>query len=335
MAQSDRRQILEQWLGQVLHDGVAALHPASSDASARRYWRVGHRGRTLVVMDAPAEAGSPEEFVRLARELRAVGLNAPEVIAADCARGLVLMSDLGSCHYLDVLAADNADRLYGDAIGALITLQAAGPEQGLPLYDDAFLCRELELFGEWLLDGLLALERSPAQATMLRRACEDLVTAALEQPRVCVHRDFHSRNLMLTDAGNPGILDFQDAVVGPVTYDLVSLLKDCYVAWPHERVEGWAWGYFNLAVQSGILRADVEPRFLRWFELMGAQRHLKAAGIFARLALRDGKPGYLADIPRTLGYVVDAAGRHRELADLGAFIAEQVLPRLASVVDRA
>jgi aminoglycoside/choline kinase family phosphotransferase len=280
-------------------------------------------------MDVPHGAGSPRGFVELARTLRAVGLNTPEVIAEDHDLGLVLMSDLGSRHYLDVLAPATADRLYGDAIGALITLQsAAGPAEGLPLYDEPFLRREVDLFAEWLLDGLLELRLSSAEHALLREVCEQLIAAALEQPRVWVHRDFHSRNLMLTDVANPGILDFQDAVFGPVTYDLVSLLKDCYVAWPRSQVESWAWRYFDLAVQSGILTAAVEPRFLRWFDLMGAQRHLKAAGIFARLALRDGKPGYLADLPRTLGYVVEVASRYDELDGLGGFVAERVLPRL-------
>lgn len=326
--QSDREEVLERWLGQVLDGGVAALSPASSDASARRYWRTRYRGRSLILMDAPPEAGSCDGFVRLARALREVGLNAPEVVAEDASLGLVLMSDLGARHYLDVLAEHNADRLYGDAIAALIRLQAAGSLEGLPPYDEPFLRRELLLFDEWLLGRLLALPCSAAECAMLEGIREVLIGAALEQPRVCVHRDFHSRNLMLTDDANPGILDFQDAVVGPVTYDLVSLLKDCYVAWPRARVEAWAFGYFRRAVEAGVLRADAEPQFLRWFDLMGVQRHLKAAGIFARLALRDGKPGYLADLPRTLGYVVDAAGRYASLAPLGELIGERVLPRL-------
>jgi aminoglycoside/choline kinase family phosphotransferase len=324
----DRRQVLEQWLGAVLDGAVPGLHPASSDASARRYWRVWHDGRSMILMDAPPEAGSSEGFVVLARRLRAVGLNTPEVIAEDQALGLVLMSDLGSRHYLDALAPATADRLYGDAIGALIRLQAAAPAQGLPEYDAPFLRRELDLFGTWLLDALLGLGLTTGEHELLRQAGDRLIAAALEQPRVCVHRDYHSRNLMLTEVANPGILDFQDAVLGPVTYDLVSLLKDCYVAWPRVQVESWAWGYFELAVESGILTAAAQPRFLRWFDLMGAQRHLKAAGIFARLALRDGKPGYLADLPRTLGYVVEVASCYDELDELGGFVTERVLPRL-------
>jgi len=329
--QSDRKQLLERWLAGALDSDAASLRPASTDASFRQYWRLEHRGRSLIVMDAPPQHGSSDGFVQLAQDLRSIGLNTPQVLAEDRALGFVLMSDLGSRHYLDVLDADNADRLYGDAIGALIRLQAASPPQGLPEYDETFLRRELALFVEWLIDGLLGLDRSAAERALWYDACALLVASALKQPRVCVHRDFHSRNLMLTETANPGILDFQDAVVGPVTYDLVSLLKDCYIAWPRGRVETWALGYFHLAVQSGILGPDHEAPFLRWLDLMGAQRHLKAAGIFARLALRDAKPGYLADLPRTLGYVVDVGERYAELAPLGAFVAERVLPRLPAV----
>jgi hypothetical protein len=185
----------------------------------------------------------------------------------------------------------------------------------------------MELFREWLVGRHLGISLGKAQNGMLDDAFELLVDNALAQPKVCVHRDYHSRNLMVTPKNNPGILDFQDAVLGPVTYDLVSLLRDCYIAWPRERVEDWALGYQQLALQSGILREEHEDPelFLRWFDLMGVQRHLKAAGIFARLNHRDGKPGYLADIPRTLSYITDLAGRHPDLAPLCAFIDNEVL----------
>ena len=205
-------------------------------------------------------------------------------------------------------------------------MQARGPRDDLPVYDDAFLRRELEIFREWFLIRHLGLVLSPQEAAGWGRACDVLVASALEQPQVCVHRDYHSRNLMIIDAMTPGILDFQDAVVGPVTYDLVSLLRDCYIAWEPERVTAWALGYLRLAVRSGVL-ADVDPpRFLRWFDLMGAQRHLKACGIFARLNHRDGKPHYLNDIPRTLGYIRQVAARYPELADLEQLLAGRVDP---------
>ena len=222
----------------------------------------------------------------------------------------------------------SVERLYGDALAVLAVIQACAPTDELPIYDRSFLLRELGIFREWLLCHDLGLELNPEGDAMLDGAFEALVANALEQPQVCVHRDFHSRNLMVVPGHNPGVLDFQDAVVGPVTYDLVSLLKDCYIAWPRDRVRDWVAGYFGLAVQSGILEQRHEGQFLRWFDLMGVQRHLKAAGIFARLYRRDGKPAYLADIPRTLGYVLEAADLYPELAALGRFVGHRVLPAL-------
>jgi N-acetylmuramate 1-kinase len=323
----DRRGLVEEWLGKIL--GVdPVLEQASSDASFRRYWRVRQDGRTLIVMDAPPQQEDCSRFVRIAGQLRAIGLNAPEVLAQDLGRGLLLLSDLGERLYLDALDDDSVERLYGDALSALAALQACGPVEGLPAYDGPFLRREMDIFREWLLGTHLRVALSAADATMLDAAWDCLIANALEQPQVCVHRDYHSRNLMVVPSHNPGVLDFQDAVVGPVTYDLVSLLRDCYIAWPGDRVRGWALGYFDLAVQSGVLELAHEGHFLRWFDLMGIQRHLKASGIFARLHHRDGKPGYLADIPRTLGYVVEAASGYPELAGLEGFVRERVLPAL-------
>ena len=188
--------------------------------------------------------------------------------------------------------------------------------------------REMELFREWLLGRHLCLNLSDADNRMLDETFALLIENALEQPQVCVLRDYHSRNLMVTDSPNPGILDFQDAVIGPVTYDLASLLKDCYIEWPRSRVEDWVMGYFELAVQSGVLRNEHEIRFLRWFDLMGVQRHLTAAGIFARLTARDGKPGYLGDIPRTLGYITSLSSDYPELSSLSGLIEESIHPFL-------
>ena len=238
-----------------------------------------------------------------------------------------MLEDLGDRLYLDQLGTETVERLYGDALGALLTIQACGPRAGLPDYDRALLMREMELFREWLVGRQLGVALSTAEHQLLDRTFGVLADNALEQPRVCVHRDYHSRNLMVT-THNPGILDFQDAVLGPVTYDLVSLLRDCYIRWPQARVEAWALGYYELAVQSGVLRNEHEDRFLRWFDLMGVQRHLKASGIFARLNQRDGKPGYLKDIPRTLGYITRLAPAYPELLDLGEMLQERVLPRL-------
>lgn len=327
---SVRRMQLDSWLRSILGDDRFGLDLASSDASFRRYWRVRTGDGSLIAMDAPPDKEDVHRFVDIAARLRSVGLNAPKVLAQDPAQGFLLLTDLGERLYLNALNAQSVDRLYADALSALAVFQAGGATEGLPVYDDALLRRELELFREWLLERHLGVILSPAEKRDLDLALDQLVANALEQPRVFVHRDYHSRNLLATSPPSPGILDFQDAVVGPVTYDLVSLLRDCYVAWPEERVRAWAQGYFELAVQSGILREADEADFMRWFDLTGVQRHLKAGGIFARLNDRDGKSGYLKDIPRTLGYVVAVAPRYAELHALAGLVRERVLPALVS-----
>ncbi len=325
---SERQSRIIDWVGKTLGGIECSLEPASGDASFRRYWRLRGGGCSYVVMDAPPVAEDVERFVLIADRLRSLGLNTPQVYAQDPLQGLLLLRDLGTRLYLDVLDATNVDRLYGDALAALAVIQACASTQGLRAYDGPFLRRELELFREWLLEKHLELDLSAEDNLALDQTFEFLVASALEQPRVCVHRDYHSRNLMVTAPPSPGILDFQDAVIGPVTYDPVSLLRDCYVAWPRERVDDWARSYAALAVQSGILQQEDEAQFMPWFDLMGVQRHLKASGIFARLKIRDSKPGYLTDIPRTLGYVLDVAPAHPELAFLAALVRARVLPGL-------
>ena len=327
----ERLEALKRWLEDELSFSEYTLKPASTDASFRRYFRVGHEGESYIVMDAPPEREDSRPFVTVAQMFFDVGLNVPEIIDADMARGYLLLTDLGSRLYLDALDVGSVERLYGDALGALATIQTCAPQPGvLPDYDRALLMNEMALFRDWLVGRHLGMEPGPDSSDMLERVFDLLADNALGQPQVCVHRDYHSRNLMVTGKNNPGILDFQDAVIGPVTYDLVSLLRDCYITWPRERVEDWALGYQELALQTGILRGgqDDPGEFLRWFDLMGVQRHLKAAGIFARLNHRDGKPGYLDDIPRTLNYVTDVAGRHRELSGLGEFVNTEVMERL-------
>jgi len=331
-AMTQRTALLEQWLRQQPGLAEFVLEPASGDASFRRYFRVHCPGATFVAMDAPPATEDCRPFVKLARLFGATGLNVPRVLAQDLQRGFLLLGDLGNRLYLDLLTDANVDRMYGDALAALVVIQTCGPTEGLPPYDQALLMRELELFREWLLGRRLGLDLDTAEEEILTRAFEILCKNALEQPQVCVHRDFHSRNLLLTEPPSPGILDFQDAVVGPVTYDLVSLLRDCYVDWPEERVRDWAQGYFLLALQSGILRPEHQSRFHLWFDRMGIQRHLKASGIFARLDVRDGKSAYLKDIPRTLRYVVRASAKdpHPLLAALSDLVATRVLPACLS-----
>jgi len=322
---AERIRLLEEWLKAQLQEPAVALTPASCDASSRRYWRLQGCGEGLIAMDAPPLTEDNPRFVRIAETFRVAGLNVPEIVAADLGRGFLLIGDLGTRSYLDVLDETNAERLYGDALAALAVIQARVSTDGLPPYDEALLRRELGLFSQWLLEALLGLGADSDTERRLTPVWDLLVANALEQPRVCVHRDFHSRNLMVS-IPQPGILDFQDAVSGPVTYDLVSLLRDCYIAWPAERVAAWTRVYLDLAIGSGILRPEHAAPFPRWMDLMGIQRHLKAAGIFARLKLRDGRPGYLADIPRTLGYVLQVAPAYPELAALTDLVGERVLP---------
>jgi len=328
-----RFEALKEWTARVLGAGAFDIRPASADASFRRYFRITLGQQSLIAMDAPPDKGDTRAYVAIARRFHALGLNVPEVLEEDHERGFLLITDLGEQLYLRNLNEQTVERLYGDALGALIVLQAgaSGDSAGkfLPDYDAGLLTREMEIFREWYLGRHLGLKLSAGQNRVLDDIFAQLVHSALSQPRVWVHRDYHSRNLMVTRVNNPGILDFQDAVLGPVTYDLVSLLRDCYIAWPRARVEDWVKGYHELALQSGIPVSEDDARFLRWFDLMGVQRHLKATGIFARLNHRDGKPGYLGDIPRTLGYVREVSARYPELQPLQALLRELKLPGVA------
>ena len=329
-----RFEALKEWIGRVLGTVKFDIRPASADASFRRYFRIALGPRSLIAMDAPPDKGDVHSYMTVARRFHDIGLNVPRVLEADPEQGFLLITDLGERLYLAHLNEQTVERLYGDALGALIVLQAGTAatvttDNPLPGYDAGLLMREMEIFREWCLERHLRLRLSAAQNRVLDEAIAQLATSALSQPRVWVHRDYHSRNLMVTHPNNPGILDFQDAVLGPVTYDLVSLLRDCYIAWPRIRVEDWVKGYYKLALRSGIPVGEDDSLFLRWFDLMGVQRHLKATGIFARLNHRDGKPGYLADIPRTLGYVDEVSARYPELHALRALLHELRLPGVA------
>jgi len=303
--------------------------PASADASFRRYFRLQSGPNSFIAMDAPPTQEDCLPFVRIAGYLEAMGLNAPRVIEADLDDGFLLLSDLGARQYLLELQHDAsvAPALYSDALAALATMQRRGAAyQGLlPPYNEKLLRFEVSLFHDWLCTTHLDISLTQDEERAWQDCCDILVTNALDQPQVFVHRDYHSRNLMLTEQKNPGILDFQDAVEGPFTYDLVSLLKDCYVKWPAEQIWQWALDFYN-AVEPSIRERIGEEQFRRYFELMGVQRHLKAAGIFARLNHRDDKPGYLNDVPRTLSYIVDLGERYEEIGFLVNLIEERVLP---------
>lgn len=311
-----RLKQLKDWLRNEVRIGRFDIAPASADASFRRYFRVTYDGKSAIAMDAPPDKEDNAKYIRLAQLLQRIGVHVPEIITADLAQGFLLITDLGNTQYLGELNDGSVERLYGDALRTLLTLQTTTLDdiRVLPPYDDALLTRELGIFDEWYLGKHRGIVLSDAQRAVLHAAYDALKRSALEQPRVCVHRDFHSRNLMVTPQRNPGVLDFQDAVYGPITYDLVSLLRDCYIAWPRAQVERWAQQHRAQLQNANIVVGD-EQQFQRWFDLMGTQRHLKAIGIFARLNHRDGKPGYLKDIPRTLSYVMDVASRYSELRE--------------------
>ena len=320
MAIVDRIQLLRQWLAASVGTDKFALAPASSDASFRRYFRISlPDGGSRIAMDAPPDKEDCRPFVRIAALFGEAGVVVPRVHAQDLEQGFLLLSDLGNRTYLDELNEASADGLYKEAIRALVKIQAASRPEVLPPYDRALLTRELKLFPEWYIERQLGAPLIPDDDESLRLAFESILANNLAQPRVFVHRDYHSRNLMVCDPG-PGVLDFQDAVEGPITYDLVSLLRDAYIAWDEERVIDWAIFYWDQARRAGLpVHADF-GEFYRDFEWMGVQRQIKVVGIFARLACRDGKRGYLDDQPRVLGYLRRASERYRELAPLAKLV---------------
>ncbi|MDP1682533.1 MAG: phosphotransferase [Burkholderiales bacterium] len=292
-----------------------SLAPASSDASFRRYFRVSLSDRTLIVMDAPPEHENCAPFIHVAQLFLAAGVHVPENLAQDLQQGFLLLSDLGADTYLDQLNEQNADPLYRAANEALIKIQLASKPNELPLYDEALLLREMRLFPDWYIAKHLNLTLTSSQTETLEQAFKSILKNVLAQPRVYVHRDYHSRNLMLSDP-NPGVLDFQDAVYGPISYDLVSLYKDAYIAWDEERVVDWAVRYWENAKRAHLPIAPDFGDFYRDFEWMGVQRHIKVLGIFARLYHRDGKEGYLKDMPLVMHYLRRACDRYRALGPL-------------------
>ena len=314
IADDDRLQELKVWLReQGVHHGP--LTPASSDASFRRYFRLEAEERSLVAMDAPPQHEDCAPFVQVAELMAAAGLNVPEIVARDLHRGFLLLSDLGERTYLEVLDDDNADALMEPALDALVRWQAASRPGVLPPYDTALLQRELQLFPDWYLAHHLGVELSASESSALERMFRALVDRALEQPRVWVHRDYMPRNLM-PGRPQPGILDFQDAVEGPVSYDLICLLRDAFISWPRRTEWRWFRYYHDAARAAGVPVPDRLKAFWSDCTWMGVQRHLKVLGIFARIRYRDGKPRYLEDAPRFLEYLRRAAEDEPELGEL-------------------
>ncbi|QKI89688.1 aminoglycoside phosphotransferase family protein [Thiomicrorhabdus xiamenensis] len=321
--------------------------PASSDASFRRYFRIelsapfsepsseelGYHNDRLIIMDAPPQHEDCRPFIDVAQTLQEIGLNVPKVLDQDLQQGFLLLTDLGSTTYLSELQnvdESRVDELYRQALSALVRLQSRSRQeaQRLPNYDSELLNREMDLFPDWLGEKHLTREFDKLQKAQWQEMKQYLIDSALQQPQTYVHRDYHSRNLMLAPGRNPGILDFQDAVNGALTYDAVSLLRDCYIAWPREQVEEWLRAYFLELCQYQVLDKGQWNDFQRAFDLMGIQRHLKASGIFARLWHRDGKEGYLHDIPQTLQYIVSVGSSYKEMGPLVGWIENQWLPQV-------
>ena len=325
MTTSDiRAKLIQDWLHDDLGLEINDFQAASSDASFRRYFRVTHPQGQYIVMDAPPEQEDVMPFIKVATLLEKSQVNVPRIHQQNLEQGFLLLDDFGSQNLLDQLNPDTANTLYESALNELLKLQTntCTETSELPHYDEALLKRELELFYDWFAQKLLG---KTVPATIQTSLNQFLIASALEQPQVCVHRDYHSRNLMYRGNAAPGVIDFQDAVIGAITYDLVSLLRDCYISWTQPQLDEWIEDYFHRLTEAGLIECSLE-KFNRWFDLMGLQRHLKAIGIFARLNLRDGKAGYLKDIPRTMNYVVQVCQKYPELADFYAYLQAEILP---------
>jgi aminoglycoside/choline kinase family phosphotransferase len=341
-----RLTLIRTWLTRDLGWRIGRISVASADASFRRYFRVSRgdvdpaawapKADTLIIMDAPPGKEDIAPYLKVSSLLEQAGAHVPHVFASDARRGFVAMEDLGDTQYLSLLKTGRGvDKLYGDALATLANIQVRGlkASEQLAPYDREPLERELNLMPEWFLIKHFGLELTPEERALLTVTNEILINEALLQPQVFVHRDFHSRNLMVlppsvAKSGGPGVIDFQDALRGPIGYDLVSLLKDCYISWSRERVERWVKGYRRVLGNLGANVGDSEYQFLRWFDLIGVQRHVKVLGIFCRLWYRDGKAGYLGDLPLVFEYVRDACRRYPELVEFERWLSWRVAPLL-------
>ncbi len=312
-SQNERFELLQRWLFDIQEE-TSALEPASSDASFRRYFRVKNGTKSTIAMDAAPAQNKNEAFIALANQLKSAGINTPTVLEFDRQHGFILMEDFGDIQYLHALNKNNADELYSAAIATLAKLQSALSYNKLPAYDADFLKLEMHLLPEWYFERHRGLALSKAQLQVLESVFSLCCDSALEQPRCFVHRDYHSRNLMLTDTNYPGILDFQDAVQGPLTYDIASLLRDCYISWPDDFVYAKLEQHRQLCMASRLTTADAK-QYQRWFDLIALQRHIKVMGIFCRLKIRDGKTNYMQDLPLVISYIHNTCNRYPELAD--------------------
>lgn len=329
MIEDLRLKNLKEWIHQEWPE--ARIEVASADASFRRYFRVSNNAETSIAMDAPPKQENCAQFLDVTQRLLDANVHAPKIIRQDLEQGFLLLEDLGSKDYLDFLNQDSADQLYGDAIQSLLNIQQANT-QALPEYDADFLMLEMQYMPEWFLQTHLNIEPTAEQKNIIDQCLNHIVTKVLEQPQVFVHRDYHSRNLMITDENNPGVIDYQDAMFGPITYDLVSLLRDCYIQWPNQQVENWVIQFKQLLQSSGRLPKMSDEDFIVWFDYMGLQRHIKVLGIFARLNHRDGKSNYLDDLPLTLEYMMQVAQKYEDTKPLFELFKQWQIPQKIGAV---
>lgn len=325
--QDIRLQQIQSWLENDLQLSISAIEPASSDASFRRYFRTQINDKNHIIMDAPPQQENLESFLKVTQLMSASGINVPIIHHQNIEQGFLLLEDFGSLCYLDKLNQQTAPELYQKAMNTLLILQQNTDINRcfLPEYDYDRLNTELDLFRNWFVQKLLNVPLNDELNKILDKIWQLLIESALQQPRVCVHRDYHSRNLMYSDSEQPGVIDFQDAVVGPITYDLVSLLRDCYITWPDQQVTNWVDDYYQQLVANQQIHVD-RKQFQRWFDLMGLQRHLKAIGVFARLKIRDNKHSYVQDIPRTMNYVTKVCQQYHELSEFNEILKQHILP---------
>ncbi len=317
---------LAKWAHQHFPCDLGDIIPISGDASFRRYFRATHNGESCILVDAQPEHENSPAFIGVSKAFAAAGVHVPEIHRVDLDQGFLQISDLGDNLFSRLLDSSSVDSLYLSAIDTLIKIQQTPKASyAFPEYDEKLLLKEMDLFSEWYLGEFLQITLSARDREILSTTFARLIESALEQPTVVVHRDYHSRNLLQLPQGHVGVLDFQDAVIGPVTYDMVSLLRDCYVMWPTSNVTNWVQRYFDKARQADLMTDVSMGQYLRWFDLMGVQRHLKCIGIFARLNIRDNKPQYLADIPRIFEYILAVCGRHPKLNGLLKFLQSKVL----------
>jgi N-acetylmuramate 1-kinase len=322
---SERYDTLKRWLTEILKTSDFELKAASEDASFRSYHRLFLEDKTFIVMDAPPPQEDCAPFVSVTNTLLTSEIHVPKIHHMDLQNGFLLLDDFGNDLYLDKLDDSTVTKLYADAIETLVQMQTSAKVDTLDEYDEPLLKREMLLFTEWLLGKHLNIELAETQEKSIHALFDLLIENAIQQPQCFVHRDFHSRNLMITKTNSPGVIDYQDAVKGPISYDLVSLLKDCYIKWPKDEINRWLEFYLKQLNNSGT---EISAKqFQRWFDLMGVQRHLKASGIFARLSHRDGKHHFLKDVPRTLSYIVDLKEDYEELSELCLLIEKSVLPK--------